>query len=189
MGSRAERGHFMKLRLPLLLGATLLVLGIIAAACDGDERLTLEEFFQQGQAIDDDFEERFERLFDDFPDEDDDEFFSNEENLPLYKGTFVQFPVIFGEFFDELETLNPPSEAEDAFDELLTSGREVVEAQEGALIRIEEAESFAEVERITDEFDAENQAVQERYQAACQSLQEIADDNGIVANIDCAEGE
>ena len=169
--------------------AAALLLAFGAAACSGGDELTLEEFFQQGEAIDDDFEERFERLFDDFPDEGDEAFFSNEENLPMYKATLVEFPVLFAEFYDELETLNPPSEAEDAFDELLTSGREVVEAQEGALIRIEEAESFAEVERITDEFDAENQAVEERYQAACQSLQEIADDNGIVANIDCAEGE
>ena len=179
----------MKLRISLLVGATLLVLGIIAAACDGDDELTLEEFFQQGQAIDDDFEERFERVLDDFPDERDDEFFSNEENFPLYKAALAEFPVLFAEFYDELETLNPPSEAENAFDELLTSGRELVELQEELGDRVEGAESLAELDRITVEAEAESQSVGERYQAACQSLQKIADANGIVGNIACAEGE
>ena len=172
-----------------ILAATLLVLGSIAAACDGDDELTLEEFFQQGQAIDDDFEERFDRLYEDFPDEGEEGFSSNEQDLTAYKATLAEFPVVFAEFFDELETLNPPSEAEDAFDELLTSGMEVVEALEGVLVRVEEAESMAEVERILDEDDAESQAVQERYQAACQSLLGIADANGIVAEFDCGEGE
>ena len=54
----------MKLRLRLLLsiGVSALVLGTLAAACDGDDGLTLEEYFQQVEALDDELDERFEAL-------------------------------------------------------------------------------------------------------------------------------
>ena len=110
----------MKLCLRLLMpaGVLLLVLSTIAAACGGDEEeLTLEEFFQQGDAIDDDYGERFDRLPDEYPDPD-------PEDLQVFEAFYGEYAVLFAELIDELETLNPPSEAEGAFDELLTAGSE-----------------------------------------------------------------
>ena len=112
----------MKLRLSLLLGAMLLVLGIIAAACDGDDRLTLEKYFERFEAINADIDARFEALYEDFPDEgEEEELFSNEENLRLLLEIFAGFPVLLRETLDQVKELNPPSEAEDAHDELLAT--------------------------------------------------------------------
>ena len=177
----------MKLRLSLLIGATLLVLGTVAAACDGDEKLTWEEFIQRVQAINDDFQERSLPLYDAFPDEGEEE--NEENNLSAYKSALAEFPILFAEIYDELETLNPPTEAEDAFDELLTAGREAVAFQEKFRDDFQGAESFAEIKRIVDEADAELQAIGERLLATCQSLQDIADANGVVASLGCAVGE
>ncbi len=171
----------MKLCLRLLMpaGVLLLVLSIIAAACGGDdEKLTLEEFFQQGDAIDDDFQQRFDRLPDEYPD-------PNLENFQTYKEFFGEFAVLFTEFIDELEVLNPPSEAEDAFDELLTAGSEFGELRQKLGDRLEGVESLAEANQVLSELSVETQAVDERYWDACKSLRKLADANGIVASFDC----
>ena len=170
------------LRLLLPAGLLMLALGAIAAACGGDDELTLEEFFEQGQAIDDDFEEQLEGVYEGFPDDGEE----TDENLQEEKAAYGEFAAVYDEFFDELATLNPPSEAEDEFDELLTAGREIVEFLEEYAVRIEGAESFTELGQLLDEGEAESNALQETYRAACQSLQDVADANGIVASIECA---
>lgn len=50
------------------------------------------------------------------------DLFSNEENLPLLKNIATEFPVNITDALDQLEELNPPSEAEDAHDEVLAGG-------------------------------------------------------------------
>jgi hypothetical protein len=160
-------------------GVLLLVLSTIAAACGGDdEELTLEEFFQQGDAIDDDYGERFDRLSDEYPDPDPESFY---EDKPF----FGEFAVLFREFIDELETLNPPPEAEDAFAELLTTGSELGEVLQELGDRLEGVESWAEASIVLDEGAAESRAADERYWDACHSVRELADANDIVASFDC----
>ena len=170
------------LRLLLPAGLMLLLLGTIAAACASDDELTLEEFFEQGQAIDADFEVQIEEAYDSF------EFDGEEtdENLQAEKDSYGEFAAAYDEFFDELGTLNPPSEAEDEFDDLLKAGRDIVEFLEEYAVRIEGAESSSEIAQLLDEGDAESEALREPYQDACQSLQDIADANDIVAEIECA---
>lgn len=170
-----------------IIAAALLALGAIAAACGGGDRLTLEEYFAQAQVISDDADEQFEALFADFPNEDEEEFFSNEENLPALKDLGTGFPLIFREFFDKLEELNPPSETEDAHDEALAAGREVVRVQEGFGDRIQAAESFSELEELFDEAESEAAPAQDRLEAACFDLEDIADANGIVVDFHCTE--
>ncbi len=104
-----------------IFAAALLALGTIAAACGGGDELTLEEYFQRFEAIDADVDAKFETLYADFPDEGEEEFFSNEEDLPFFKELFSGFPVIVRDALDQAEDLNPPSEAEDAHDELLAT--------------------------------------------------------------------
>ncbi len=172
-------------RLLLPAGVLLLVLGTIAAACSGDDELTpeeltsLEEFFQQVEAIDDDFTQRFDRLYNKYPDA------FSEENFETYKAFFGEFDVLFAEYLDELEILKPPSSAEDAFDDLLDTGRELVEALEGRTDAIEGADSFADATQILEEREEEAQVSEGRYQDACQSLRELAADNGILFSFNC----
>ncbi len=168
----------------LFIAAALLALGSIAAACGGDDKLTLEEYFEQAQVISDDSDEEFEALYADFPDEDDEEFFSNEENFTFFKELFAGFPVILTDVLDQVEELNPPSEAEDAHDEFLATGREWLEVLEDGADRVEAAESISEVEQI---LESDAQEAQERFDDACLALAGIAEDNGIHVDFDCEE--
>jgi hypothetical protein len=147
----------------------------------GDEKLTLEQFFEQARAIDHDFKERFDRLYEDFesPTE------GNEDDLLAYKTSYREFSALVAEFFDEMETLKSPSEAADAFDEFLTTGRELVEFLRDFSHSVEGAESLAELERLFDEVKAESQAADERYRAACVALRELADANDVTGALDC----
>ena len=177
----------LRLRLLILTGALLLVLFTIAAACGSADELTLGEFLQQVQAASDDFEERGERLVDEFADEFADEPAENEDFLPALKEVFTESNVLREGFLDELGTLNPPSEAEDAFDELLTAGSEMLELLEGFADGIAGAKSFAEVEQLQREgwAAAEAQAIQERYQHACRPMRDLAYANGILFSFGC----
>jgi hypothetical protein len=177
----------MKLRLSLLLGAVLLVLGAIAAACGGDDRLTLEEYFERFEAIDADVDAKFEALFDDVPDDGEEDLFSNEENLQLFKEIFAGFPVILTDALDALEELNPPSEAEDAHDEFLATGRELGEVFEDGAGRVEAAESISEVEQIEEELEPAQQEAEERFDAACLDLVGVGVANGIHVDVSCED--
>ena len=49
------------------------------------------------------------------------------------------------------------------------------------------AQQHAAVHAGFDEGDADSDALQQTYTAACRSLQEVADDNDIVADIECGD--
>ncbi len=176
----------MKRRLfaPLFIAAALVALGITAAACGGDDKLTLEEYFERFEAIDADVDAKFETLYEDFPDEDDEEFFSNEENLPLLKEIFAGFPILLREALDQVEELNPPSEAEDAHDELLATGREWLELLEDAADRVEAVDSISEIE---EELEPAVGEAQERFDAACLDVVAVGEANGIVVDVSCED--
>jgi hypothetical protein len=161
----------------------ILALAAVSAACSSDDELTLEEFFEQGQAISDDFEVQLDEVYEELPDDGQ----VTDENLQAERAAYGEFATVYDEFFDELATLNPPPEAEDAFDELLTAGREIAEYLEELAGRVEEVESFDELGQLLDEGEAESDALQEAYSAACQSLQDIADANDIVTDLECAD--
>ena len=167
--------------LALVVSVTTAIVGTIA--CGGDEKLTLEEFFQQSDAIYADAGMRALALTREFNG-------AQDEDIQTYSVFVRKNAVLFAEFIDELETLNPPSEAEDAIDEFLTAGSEFAESQEGLADLLGEAESFTELSQLSQESEAASafSASQERYQDACRSLQEIADANGIVADLECSEG-
>ncbi len=172
-----------------ILTAALLALGTIAAACGGGDELTLEEYFQQAQVISDDSDEEFEALYAEFPEEEDDEeFFSNEENLTVIKEFAARFPVIFRDTLNDVEALDPPAEAEEAHDEFLAAGNELLTLFVGLTGPIEEAESVSEAEVLFgDEDDPEIEAADQRFTDACLALEGIAEDNGIVVDFECAD--
>jgi hypothetical protein len=131
-------------------------------------------------------DDEFEALYADFPDEDDEEFFSNEENLPAIKDIAARFPVIFRDALNDVEALDPPAEAEDAHDEFLAAGRDMLALFEGLASGIEEAESISEAEVLFGgEDDPEIEAADERFTSACLALAGIADANSIVVDLDC----
>jgi hypothetical protein len=165
----------------------LAVLGTIGAACGGDDRLTLEEYFERWEAIDADVDAKFEALYEDFPDEGEDELFSNEENLQFLKGIFAGFPVILTDALDQLEELNPPSEAEESHEEVLAMGRELVEVYEAGANQMEAVESISEAEPILEELDPAQQEAEDRFDAACLDLVAVGVANGIHVDVSCED--
>ena len=110
---------------------------LFSAACTSDDELTLEEFYQQAKAIDADFEVEIEEVYESFPDDGEE----TDENLQAEKAAFGEIAAIWDEFFDELGALNPPAEAEEAFDEFYASSEALEESldelvRRGELIRL-----------------------------------------------------
>lgn len=165
----------------------LLVLGTVAAACGGEDQLALEEYFERFETIDADADAKFEALYDDFPDEGEDDLFADEENIQLLKEIFAGFPVIHTDALDALEELNPPSEAEAAHDEVLATGRELAEVYEGGADRVEGVDSISEIEQIEEELTPAVQEAEERFNAACFDLVRVGEANGIVVNVSCED--
>lgn len=169
----------MKLRLRLLLsiGVSALVLGTLAAACDGDDGLTLEEYFQQVEALDDELDERFEAL------ELREEVASQEEQVLLFQDFFAAVIPILAEFVDAIDDLDPPAEVEDAHEEVVDSGREFVADAEELTNELADVGSSSELEEVFD--DPEYEAASDRFLQACFALQDIADANGIDVVLTC----
>ncbi len=172
----------MKLRLPLLLpvAVSLLVLGALAAACDGDDGLTLEEYFQKVEALDEELDERAEALALEFPEE----FASEEEEVSAIQGFFAAAVPILAEFVDAIDDLDPPAEIEDAHEEVVDSGRDFVTEAEELTNELADVGSSSELSlEVFD--DPEYEAASDRFLQACFALQDIADANGIDVDLTC----
>ncbi len=169
----------MKLHLRLLLpiGVLLVALGTIAAACDDDDGLTLEEYFQQVEALDEELDERVEAL--DFPEE----FASEEEDALAFKDFFAAVVPILAELVDAIDDLDPPAEVEDAHNETVDSGREFVADADELTNELADVGSSSELEELFD--DPEYVAASDRFDQACFALQDIADANGIDVELTC----
>ncbi len=172
----------MRLRLPLLLviGVLLPALGAIAAACGGGE-LSLEEYFQQVDQAGDEFDTRIEGLEDAFP-----EAF---EEPAVTRDFFTAAIPIFRDFIDGLAAIDPPAAVEDEHNEAVAAGEAFEERIEEFVNQLADVETSSELEDFFTEEDPEFTAAEERFDAACLSLQGIADENGIAVDLECEDEE
>src|SRR3990172_11548641 len=166
----------MKVRfVPLALITSLLLLfGAVAAACDGDgngEALTLEEFFREVEALDDEFETRSDEIDATIDDLSEEEFLEQAPDLLGEQAGLVR------EFIDGLSELEPPDEAAELHAEAVSAGREVVDIFNSFVGDVEAAESIDELFAVFDqeEFDA----AFERFEQVCFDAEQLAADNGI----------
>jgi hypothetical protein len=130
-------------RLPVLSIVPVLVLGLGLAACgDDEERLSQDEFVEQGQAICREGNEEIEALFADLPQ---DEIPTEEELEPLFDD-FVSN--VRGQI-DDIDELSPPEDIEDDVDAFVSDARDALdEVEDGgaeALLQEEGEDPFAEV--------------------------------------------
>lgn len=163
-----------KLFVPSFIGALLLALGTITAACGGGDELTLREYSQQAQAVIDEATERNEALLDveegDF------------EGLRDFYHAVLQTS---RRALDELDGIDPPAEVEDAHNEYLDGIEAYFDLFENVVNQIVDVETEAELEAL---FGANVLvAAQERADAACLALQETVADKGIDLNLYCDE--
>ena len=148
-----------------------------------DSELTLEEYFQQIDAIGDEADKRFEALsMDLFPEEG---FDSEEEEIQASRDLLDGADAINRDILDALNGIGPPAEAEFAHDEFADAVAELLEVGRSINGQLADVESVSELVKVVDESGLEaagDQAVQ-----ACFKLQEIADSNDIEAGLDCSE--
>ncbi len=177
----------MKLRLRLLLpiGVSLLVLGINAAGCDGDDELTLEEYFGQVEALDEEATAQTEALG--FPEEQ--EFASEEEQIEAFREFFEGSVRIFTDLVDALDDIDPPAEVEGPHEEAVAAGTELVDTFQDLTDRMADVESTSELEALFEEDDPEVEAASDRFDNACFALEDIADANGIAFDLECDDEE
>jgi hypothetical protein len=170
----------MKTRLvPLALIAVLvLAFGAIVAACDGDDALTLEEFFQRLEQVADEFEADSAPLEEELGQ-------LTEESSPDEALDIIRRQAdLIEDFVDELDDLSPPDEAADLMDEVVSAGRDVVQALRDG---IDDAEGAESIEEAFANF--ETWEVSTRFDQTCLDVEQLAADNGITIDLDCGEDE
>jgi hypothetical protein len=146
-----------------------------------DGKLSLEQYFQQVQAIWDDYDEQEAAVSRQFP-----AGFGEPE--ATQKG-FSAVTAIFREALGKQDDLDPPAEAQEAHQEFLAAGRVVLEGCEDTADRLAEAESWSEVEELISDLleDPEIVAARDRFTDACFALEAIAHNNDIDVDLDCEE--
>ena len=173
----------MKLRLlPLaLIALLLLAFGASVAAC-GEDSLTLEEYFQQLEALSDVSGERFVEIRDAY----DAELAAaapEEDVLAAYETLLANTQSIFTTFAEGLSDLNPPAVVEELHNEYADRSAELTSSTEQVLSKFGNLDSVAEVEGLLKESGA-NQAG-DRFYETCTALQDIAAENEIDVDLDC----
>jgi hypothetical protein len=171
----------MKLRLfaPLLVAA-LLAFGAVLAACgDNGGELTLEDYFQQFNAITDDVTAQFEAVEDEFP--------GLYQERAATRDAFDKMDVIFEEGLGQLDGLNPPDEVKQSH----KGFRDGVAAQQRvfqeAADEIADIESVSELGQVLQARGADLEATSTQINASCLALQKTADDNDIDVDLECEQ--
>jgi hypothetical protein len=171
---------------PLLpIGVSLLVLGIIAAGCDGDGELTLEEYFGQLEALKEETDAQTEALG--VPEEQESD--SEEEQIEAFRESFEGSVRIFTDFVDALDDIDPPAEVEGPHEESVAAGRELVDTFQDFIDGMADVESTSELDAVFEEEGPGFEAASDRFDNACFALEEIADANGIAFDLECDDEE
>ncbi len=178
-----------RLFVPMLIAALLLALGTIAAACgDGDE-LTLEQYFQRIDALGNDLDDELNRLSAEF-DETVEEAETEEEVIDAFRDFLDPQPGLFEDFVEELESIAPPSDVEDAHNEMVAIQAEGLELLEDLNERAQRVESASGVEEVGAELEGPAfTAIVDQTEQACFALEAIADANGIDVDLECEDEE
>ena len=174
--------RFAPLALIITLLVTLGAVGLVVVQLTGDSTLTIEEYFQRLQALNDVADERSEELENAF----NADFLaagSEEGVLQAFENFFTDSLPIFEDFVEGMEDLNPPAAVEDAHNESVEGGAELLAVVRSVLDGLDDLESTASLE---DLFEEEGFfAAGDRLDTACFALQDIADENEIDGDLDC----
>lgn len=163
------------------VGAIALLTAVAGWACndDGDD-LTLEEYFQRVDEIDNDSNQRIDAVFNGITDEND---------VEQFRAAFKEFAPLLQDAADDFDGIDPPGDAEaehntmaDALNDFAAKANDI-------------ADDADDIEASTpDEFFAavDEQGfteAEEKFDTACQDLLQVAADNSIQVEIDCGEGD
>ena len=112
---------------------------------------------------------------------------TEEEQITAFRDFATETATVYDDFVIELKAIRAPDEVEDAHEDAEDAGEEVVETLEELAEDVEKADTEAEATELFDDAFAKSDF--EDLGEACRALQSIADENGIVADLLCPEGE
>ena len=165
------------------VGAAAALLGTAVVggwACTDDEgnELTLEDYFQQLEELDDEFSEQGDAAFANVPE--------NPEPADV-QAALEEFTGILGDFVADIEALEPPEEAQEAHDAAVEAGNATADAYDALAEEAGNVESVDEL--FTGDVGQEAQEAIDQFTTACLDLQQIADDNSIEVGLNCGDEE
>ena len=101
------------------------------------------------------------------------------------------FPRITSDAYNRVQELDPPSDLEDAHDELVDAFEDLLAVYEEGIDALRGAETMAEFSELNDEMDSTIiTPAQMRLDDACQAVVDIGEANGIdVSDISCDDEE
>ena len=164
-----------------LIAALFLTLGAFAAGCGREDSLTLEEYFQQLDALTAAAEERaveFEEAFDAQMDA----AASEEDVLAVFEDALRNAQPIFTTFVDGLNDLNPPAAVEELHNEFADASAELAASLEEVLNEFGDQDFAADLNLFEE--SSLSQAG-DRFDKTCAALQDFADENEIDVDIVC----
>jgi hypothetical protein len=136
-------------------------MGLAAAGCGGDDRLTREELVEEADATCADFDQRIEEI--DEPE--------SPEDIERY---IQEIRPIVEEGTDELDTIQPPEELEDEYDQWIQEMRSAIERFD----ELEEAAASGDEQRIQEALQSTGEGGEEADQLAQElGFQECGGDN------------
>lgn len=172
----------MKLPWRFLMVTVAVVAGsLLLAACgDGEEELGLDEYFRQVDDIEEGIktgigglEEKSEGVIG--------------EDVEATRAYVDGYQGIVGQAVNDMNDLDPPSEAGDAHDEFVAALSGMLPVWEDLSERLADLESPSGVQELLVEAGAEPawQEAAQQFADACGELQGIADEKGIDVSLDC----
>ena len=167
-----------------LIAALLLTVGALAAACGGKDSLTLEEYFQQLDALHDTADERSEELSEAF-DVELAAAASEEDALAVLEDFLKSTRPLSSTFVDGLSDLNPPAAVEELHNEYVDGSAELVASIEEVIDRFDDLDGVADLDGLFEESGFIQAG--ERLDETCAALQDIADKNEIDIDLDCED--
>ena len=157
-----------------LIGVALFVSGCGGDSDNGDEELSLTEYFNGLQVLSDEVANRADSLAEPTGFDDD------------VADAFNQSLDIFHDFLSYVRDIHPPSETQGAHIALVMALDDFIDGNETFLGPLEEASTEAEFSAIFESAPAEIGG--SPIGSACEDLQQVATDNDIRIDLDCGGG-
>jgi len=170
-----------------LVAAIVVLIGLAAfgVACKngGGGGLSLEEYFQQLDKIQNDTDATFatQEASTDEPAED----ASGEELATFFRDSITGSLEVLRGAAADVGDLEPPDEVADAHDDFVAAINDLVAAIDDVVGSIPDTMTFAEADAIFNSDDVN--AADEQFTAACNAMEAIAADNDITVDLSCEE--
>ena len=170
--------------LPILTAVALLTVLSLSTACggDGEDELTLDTYFQRLEVLDSDAERKIDDVAAKSVEELEQAGSVSERGEAMDKFMSAWLPIM-RDYTSDLGDLNPPSEAQDAHDAMVTALKAGAEEIEDVAGKFSQVQSQEEFDSLVDDSSAE--AAFNEIGETCSRLQTVANDNNIAVDLDC----